>query len=86
VLLACFVLLKQSHESRLSERRSHLNLQVNLLVEKEVTKLIQMIERQNAAEGKAGVVTDEETRELGEVTAVGHLAEELDRRLERSDG
>ncbi len=30
VLLAAFVLMKQAHEGRMSERRSHLNLQVNL--------------------------------------------------------
>ena len=83
VLLASFVLIKQAHEARLSERRSHLNLQANLLVEKEVTKLIQMMERQSKAEGTEHQVVDEETRELGQVTAVGHLAEELDRRLEK---
>lgn len=43
VLLASFVPLKQAHEGRLSEWRSHLNLQAKLLVEKEVTKLIQMM-------------------------------------------
>lgn len=85
VLLACFVLMKQGHESRLSERRSHLNLQVNLLVEKEVTKLIQMMERTSAAQGTQPSVTDEETRELGQVTAVGNLAQELDRRLEAKE-
>lgn len=83
VLLTCFVLIKQAHESRLSERRSHLNLQANLLTEKEVTKLIQMLERMSAAEGTQDRVTDEETRELGQVTAVGELARELDRRLDQ---
>ena len=81
VLLACFVLIKQSHESRLSERRSHLNLQVNLLVEKEVTKLIQMLGRISVAEGTEHQVTDRETRELRQITALDNLAQELDRRL-----
>lgn len=83
VLLASFVLMKQAHESRLSERRSHLNLQANLLVEKEVTKLIQMMQRTSAVEGTQGQVVDDEARELGQVTALGKLAEELDRRMER---
>lgn len=81
VLLACFVLTKQAHEGRLSERRSHLNLQANLLVEQEVTKLIQMMHRTSAVEGTEASVVDAETRELGRVTAVGELAQELDRRL-----
>lgn len=83
VLLASFVLLKQAHEGRLSERRSHLNLQANLLVEKEVTKLIEMMQRQSAADGTEHVVVDSETRELAKDTVVGHLAQELDRRLDR---
>jgi len=64
-----------------SERRSHLNLQANLLVEQEVTKLIQMMHRTSAVEGTEASVVDAETRELGRVTAVGELAQELDRRL-----
>ena len=83
VLLASFVLMKQAHEGRLSERRSHLNLQANLLVEKEVTKLIQMMQRMSALDGTHDQVVDDEAMELGQVTAVGHLAEELDGRLGR---
>jgi len=83
VLLASFVLLKQAHEGRLSERRSHLNLQANLLVEKEVTKLIQMAQRQSQADGTEHHVMDSEAHELAKDTAVGHLAKELDRRLDQ---
>ena len=81
VLLASFVLTKQAHEGRLSERRSHLNLQANLLVEQEATKLIQMMHRTSAVERTEASVVDAEARELGRVTAVGELAQELDRRL-----
>ena len=81
VLLAAFVLLKQAHEGRLSERRSHLNLQVTLLMEKEVTKVLQMLDRLSAARSIEGI-TDDETRELSEHTAVHSLAQELDRRLD----
>ena len=85
VLLACFVLTKQAHEGRLSERRSHLSLQANLLVEQEVTKLIQMMQRTSAVEGTEAAVVDAEAHELGQVTAVSELAKELDRRLERGE-
>lgn len=81
-MLAAFILLKQAHEGRLSERRSHLNLQANLPVEKKVTKLLQMLQRQNAAGGVEDKVMDSEASELAQDTAVGHLARELDRRLD----
>jgi len=51
VLPAPFVLLKQASEGRLSERRSHLNLQANLLAGKEKPKMIQMVRRQSRADG-----------------------------------
>lgn len=82
VLLAAFVLMKQGYEGRMSERRAHLSLQVNMLAEKEMSKLIQMIERMSATQGTERQVVDEESHEMGEVTAVDNLAEELDRRLE----
>jgi uncharacterized membrane protein len=85
VLLACFVLTKQAHEGRLSERRSHLNLQANLLVEQEVTKLIQMMQRTSAVEGTEAAIVDAETHEFGQVTAVNELAKELDRRLQTGE-
>ena len=85
VLLACFVLTKQAHEGRLSERRSHLNLQANLLVEQEVTKLIQMMQRTSAVEGTEAAVVDAGTQELSQVTAVSELAKELDRRLQTGE-
>ncbi len=84
VLLAAFVLMKQAHEGHLSERRSHLNLQVTLLMEKEVTKVIQMLSRMSEARGLDGI-TDDETQELSGHTAVRHLAQELNRRLDHTD-
>lgn len=82
VLLACFVLMKQRHESRLSERRSHLTLQANLLVEREVSKLIQMMQHLAAASGNHALVADAEATEMAERTSVHHLADQLDRRLD----
>ena len=81
VVLAAFVLMRQAHEGELSERRSHLNLQANLLVEQEVTKLIQMLTRQSAADGTEHVVVDDEARAMAQSTAIERLTDELDRRL-----
>lgn len=81
VLLTTFVLIKQNRASQRADRRDHLDLQINLLTEKEVTKLIQMLEHISAHLGIEREVVDDETRELGEVTAVGELAQELDDKL-----
>lgn len=76
VLLTAFVLIKQNRMSALEDRRSHLDLQINLLTEKEVTKLIQMVDQIAA---KIGVnAADDETRELGKITAIGDLSHELE--------
>ena len=77
VLLSTFVLIKQNRMSTRADRRNHLDLQVNLLTEKEVTKVIQMLEVISAKLGVEGQAVDAETRELGRVTAVGELAHEL---------
>ena len=81
VLLVSFVLIMQNRAGAMAEQRNHLDLQINLLTEKEVTKLIQMLERISAHLGIEAEVADAETRELGQVTAVSNLARELDARL-----
>ena len=86
VLLAAFVLIRQNRMSALAERRSHLDLQISLLSEKETTKVIQMLDRMSRHMGIEREVADDETRELGEATAVEDLAEELDDKLARRAG
>jgi uncharacterized membrane protein len=80
VLLSTFVLIKQNRMSNRADRRAHLDLQINLLTEKEVTKVIQMLERISDHLGLTDH-GDAETRELGQETAVDELARELDQRL-----
>lgn len=78
VLLSTFVLIKQNRMSNRADRRAHLDLQVNLLTEKEVTKVIQMLEH---IAQHLGLGVDGETKEMAEVTAVSDLAQELDQKL-----
>jgi uncharacterized membrane protein len=42
VLLSTFVLMKQNRMSRRADQRNHLNLQIDLLAEKEITKILQL--------------------------------------------
>ncbi len=43
VILTTFVLMKQNRMSRRSEQRNQLNLQIDLLAEKEITVILQMV-------------------------------------------
>lgn len=80
VLLSTFVLIKQNRMSSRADERAHLDLQVGLLAEQEVTKLIQMVTRLSQHLAVPEVV-DEEAREFGQTTAVRALAEQLHQRL-----
>ena len=81
VLLTTFVLSKQNRMSLRAERRSHLDLQVNMLTEKEVTKALQLLARISERLGMDAHETDEELRNFGVMTAVEDLARDLHEKL-----
>ena len=78
VLLATFVLIKQNRTGYLSNRRDHIDLQINLLAEREVTRLLQLVE---SIATKMGVPVRAETIDLAKETSVEELAELLDQKL-----
>lgn len=43
IFLSTFILISQNHDARISERRNHLDLQVDLLSEQENTQMIAML-------------------------------------------
>jgi len=45
IFLSTFLLMSQNQENRLTERRSQLDLQINLLTEQENTKMLEMLQR-----------------------------------------
>ena len=81
VLLSTFVLMKQKWMSAKAEQRDQLHLQIALLTEKELTKVLQT--QQQIAEhlGIRAVTQDHEVREMSEDTAVDSLARELQQKL-----
>lgn len=81
VVLALFVLMKQNRMSRRADERDHLHLQVNLLAEKEVTKMLQMQSRICERLGIDQPRVDPEVKELAEDTAVDRLARDLKEKL-----
>jgi uncharacterized membrane protein len=81
VLLSTFVLIKQNRMSLRADQRAHLDLQVNLLSEREVTKILQLqrliCERLEIEEA----IKDQEAAELSSVTAVGNIARQIDEKI-----
>jgi uncharacterized membrane protein len=64
-----------------ADRRGHLDLQINLLAEKEATKVIQLLQRISRHMGIEEHVTDKKSRELGKDTEVGDLARDIQKNL-----
>ena len=81
VLLSTFVLIKQNRMSQRADQRAHLDLQVNLLAEKEITKVLQMQRLICRRLGIEQADLDPEAVELSQVTAIDNLAHELGQRL-----
>jgi uncharacterized membrane protein len=80
VLVAVFVLMKQNRMSRRADQRDHLNLQIDLLSEKEITKMLEL-QRLVCLRLGIDVDRDSEVQELSKNTAVEDLAQELEQRL-----
>ena len=83
VLLAILVLTAQNRMSAQTDRRDHLDLQVNLLAEQEMTMVLRMLSR---IADHLGLPRDDRergaTRELMEHTNVYELMEELRRKFD----
>lgn len=73
LVITALVLIKQNRMSLLSDRRAHVELQMTLLAEKEVTHLIRMMEKVMVKLGIEGD-TDASMQELREHTAVEEIA------------
>lgn len=79
VLLSTFVLIKQNRMGYLSDRRAHVDLQINLLTEREVTRLLQISEQIARRLGLEQEV--EGGPELSRETPVESLVQALDSKL-----
>ena len=82
VLLSTFVLMKQNRMQKKSDTRDHLNLQIDLLAEKEVTKSLQLLRAicRKLEIDEDGL--DMELDEMAAVTSVDLLAERVQREIE----
>jgi uncharacterized membrane protein len=80
IILTIFVLISQNRLMRQAEKRAHLDLQVGLLAEQELTAVVQML--QKLCE-HAGVDVDysKHAETFGAATDVHRIARELEEKL-----
>jgi uncharacterized membrane protein len=81
VILSSFILMRQNRMMRRGDRRDHLNLQVDLLSEKEITKLLQMVRAICGKMGLQDIMADQEIRELTQNTSIESLSQTLEDRM-----
>jgi uncharacterized membrane protein len=81
VILSSFILMRQNRMMRRGEHRDHLNLQVDLLAEKEITKVLQMVRAMCGQMGLQNIIADKEIRELSQNTSIESLSQTLEERL-----
>jgi uncharacterized membrane protein len=77
IFIASFILIAQNYAMRLSERRSQLDLQVNLLAEQETSKALKLLE-EIARKVGAQCGDDPEVAALAEATRLETLAQQID--------
>ena len=82
VLIATFVLIKQNRMAAQSDQRDHLNLQIDLLAEQEMTAVLRLLARISE---RLGVEPDDaehaRTKQLAEETNVYELMRTLEQEL-----
>jgi uncharacterized membrane protein len=81
VFLTSIVLMTQNHMTRLADRRAHLDLQVNMLAEQELTAMLQMLNGLCARLGVDVTLPDEHVEHLLTETDVRKIAVALENGL-----
>jgi uncharacterized membrane protein len=78
IFLALFVLASQNRLAHQSDKRAHLDLQVNLLAEREMTAVLQLLQDIAAHLDVPTSVTSAQLRELAKKTDVHEITTKLD--------
>lgn len=84
VLLSTFVLMKQNRMQHKSDQRDQLNLQIDMLAEKEITKILQVLLVVCHRMGISEMELDKELIEMVRTTSVDHLARQIKREMSSS--
>jgi uncharacterized membrane protein len=81
IFLSIFILMSQNRAARVSDKRSHLDLQLNLLSEQENTKMLLLLERIGQAVG-AEVDADPDVQVLVQATKPEALSRQIDQAID----
>jgi uncharacterized membrane protein len=81
ILLASFILMRQSGLGKRADEREHLILQILLLTEKEVSAVVRMNQQIAEHSGLLNISKDEEIKELGRPTSVDAVAATIQEKL-----
>jgi uncharacterized membrane protein len=81
VFLTIFVLISQNRMARQAERRSHLDLQVGMLAEQELTMMLQMLQKLCQHAGVDVQSAALQVQGFSKTTDVHRLASELEEKL-----
>lgn len=82
IFLSTFILISQNHDTKISERRNHLDLQINLLSEQENTKMIAVL-LAIAAKVGAEISQDPHLQALSKETEPERLVRQIEGREEK---
>jgi uncharacterized membrane protein len=85
IFLSTFVLISQNRQAMVADKRAKLDLQVNLIAEQEVTKLMGLVAGIHEHLGLGGH-EDEEVRTMQKPTYVRELADMMESAEQESDG
>jgi uncharacterized membrane protein len=77
ILLASFILMRQTRMSRRADERDHLMLQILLLAEKEITAVVRMDRQIAGSMGLQKVAKDKEIEQLSQHTSVEDVAQTI---------
>jgi uncharacterized membrane protein len=84
IFLSTFVLMTQNRQSHQADHWAHLDLQISLLAEQEIAKILQLSRAVCRRLGIENQIQDRDLQEMIEKKSVGELAEKLAEDLERT--
>jgi len=83
IILSVIVLMSQNRESQVDRIRQELQLQVNLISEKEITKILQILK--SVAEKQGVRINDAEIEEMTKEIDASYIERKLEEQMENSE-
>jgi uncharacterized membrane protein len=81
ILLASFILMRQSGLAKRADERDHLMLRILLLTEREVSTVIRMNQQMAERIGLGAISMDEEIKEMAKPTSIDNVAQIIQENL-----